>query len=123
MKNRPKYNFFKNSKYAFEGVISALKQERAFQIEVAISIVLSVALWFFPVNIRYKFILQASLFIPFIAEMFNTAVENAVDLACKEIHPLAKYAKDTASAGVFFSIVLTSLIWIFTLLTAFGVVN
>ena len=123
MRNRPKYNFFKNSRYAFEGVLAALKQERAFQIEVALAFVLTIVLWLLPVKIHYKFILQASLIIPFIAEMFNTAVENTVDLACKEIHPLAKYAKDTASAGVFFSLVLTGLIWVFTLLIAFGVVN
>jgi len=123
MRNKPGYSFFKNSRYAIEGVITALKQERAFQIEVFLAIVMSIALWLFPIKLIFKFILQASLFIPFMAEMFNTAIENAVDLACKEIHPLAKYAKDTASAGVFFSLVLTGMIWVFTLLIAFNIVN
>ncbi|BBB32888.1 diacylglycerol kinase (ATP) [Thermotomaculum hydrothermale] len=122
MRNKPKYNFLKNSKYALEGVFAALKQERAFQIEVFLAILMTIILWLLPIKIGYKFILQASLIIPFIAEMFNTAIENTVDLACKEIHPLAKYAKDTASAGVFFSLVLTGLIWLFTLLIAFNIV-
>ena len=122
MRNRPKYNFFKNSKYALQGVWAALKQERAFQIEVFLAFIMTITLWLLPIKVHYKFILQVSLFIPFIAEMFNTAVENTVDLACKEIHPLAKYAKDTASAGVFFSLLLTGLIWLFTLLTAFNLV-
>ena len=122
MRNRPKYNFFKNSKYAFEGVWAALKQERAFQIEVFLAFIMTIILWLLPIKIHYKFILQSSLFIPFIAEMFNTAIENTVDLACKEIHPLAKYAKDTASAGVFFSLLLTGLIWLFTILIAFNLV-
>lgn len=122
MRNRPKYNFFKNSKYAFAGVWTALKQERAFQIEVFLATIMTIILWLLPIKIHYKFILQSSLFIPFIAEMFNTAIENTVDLACKEIHPLAKYAKDTASAGVFFSLLLTGLIWLFTLLIAFNLV-
>ncbi len=34
------------------------------------------------------------------AEMFNTAVENAVDLATHRRHPLAKAAKDVAAAAV-----------------------
>ena len=34
------------------------------------------------------------------AEFFNTAIEYVVDLASPDIHPLAKAAKDTASAGV-----------------------
>ncbi len=123
MSNKPKYSFFKNSKYALEGVLAALKTERAFQIEVGLAVIMTIVLWLLPIETHFKFILQASLFIPFMAEMFNTAVENAVDLACKEIHPLAKYAKDTASAGVFFSLVLCGLIWLFTLLYAFKIVN
>ncbi len=122
MQKKTKYSLFKNSRYALEGVFAALKQERAFQIEVLLAILMTAALWQFPIKIHYKFILQASLLIPFIAEMFNTAIENTVDLACKEIHPVAKYAKDTASAGVFFSLVLTGLIWVFTLLVAFNLV-
>ncbi len=35
-----------------------------------------------------------------VAEMFNTAVENAVDLATHRRHPLAKAAKDVAAAAV-----------------------
>ncbi|MGK9251711.1 diacylglycerol kinase family protein [Paenibacillus humicus] len=35
------------------------------------------------------------------AELINTAIERAVDLACSgELHPLAKLAKDTASGAV-----------------------
>ncbi|WP_083436660.1 diacylglycerol kinase family protein [Paenibacillus sp. P22] len=35
------------------------------------------------------------------AELINTAIERAVDLACGgELHPLAKLAKDTASGAV-----------------------
>jgi diacylglycerol kinase len=33
-------------------------------------------------------------------ELVNTAVEKAVDLACPDIHPLAKLAKDTAAGAV-----------------------
>jgi diacylglycerol kinase len=33
-------------------------------------------------------------------ELINTSIEAVVDLACTEIHPLAKVAKDTAAASV-----------------------
>ena len=33
-------------------------------------------------------------------EMINTSIEAVVDLTCKEINPLAKIAKDTASGAV-----------------------
>lgn len=34
------------------------------------------------------------------AELFNTAVEAAVDLSTQQVHPLAKKAKDVAAAAV-----------------------
>ena len=40
-----------------------------------------------------------------ICEMFNTAIEKAIDMVTNEYHPLAKIAKDTASsATLIFSI-------------------
>lgn len=39
-------------------------------------------------------------------ELINTSIEATIDLVCPKIHPLAKIAKDTASAAVFvFSLV------------------
>jgi diacylglycerol kinase (ATP) len=35
-----------------------------------------------------------------VAELLNTALEAAVDLACPEVHPLAKVSKDVAAAAV-----------------------
>ena len=46
------------------------------------------------------------------AEFFNTAVEYVVDLASPNIHPLAKAAKDTASAGVLMMAILAAIVGI-----------
>jgi undecaprenol kinase len=35
-----------------------------------------------------------------VAELVNTAIEDVVDLACPDDHPLAKRAKDVAAAAV-----------------------
>ena len=48
-------------------------------------------------------ILLLSISLVIVSEMFNTAVENAVDLTTNEIHPLAKIAKDVAAGGVLIS--------------------
>ena len=37
----------------------------------------------------------------------RTAIENVVDLVTREIHPLAKAAKDTASAAEFVFVIMT----------------
>ena len=44
------------------------------------------------------------------AEFFNTALEYTVDLVSLEIHPLAKAAKDTASAGVLIMAIISAII-------------
>ena len=44
------------------------------------------------------------------AEFFNTAIEFVVDLASPDIHPLAKLAKDTASAGVLMMAIISAII-------------
>ena len=47
----------------------------------------------------------------FIAESFNTAIEVCVDLSVDSWHKQAKIAKDCASAGVFFSVILAIFVW------------
>lgn len=54
----------------------------------------------------------ASLFVPLIAETFNTAVERAVDLASEDFHHLAKHSKDIAAFGVFLSLFIPISVWI-----------
>lgn len=43
----------------------------------------------------------------------NTAIEATVDLVTKEIHPLAKVAKDCASAAAFVSALMATIICLF----------
>ena len=46
------------------------------------------------------------------SEFFNTAIEYVVDLASPKVHPLAKAAKDTASAGVLMMSLIAAIIGI-----------
>jgi len=58
-----------------------------------------------------KALLVASIFLVFIVELLNSALEAAVDHTSLERHPLAKRAKDIASAAVFLSIVNALVVW------------
>ena len=44
------------------------------------------------------------------AEFFNTSIEYVVDLASPNIHPLAKAAKDVASAGVLMMAIISVIV-------------
>ena len=50
------------------------------------------------------------------AELFNTAIEDAVDYISTEEHPLAKRAKDAASAGVFLTSLAVGVAWVVVLI-------
>lgn len=53
----------------------------------------------------------SSILLVLIVELLNSALETAVDHASLDQHPLAKRAKDIASAAVFLSIVNALVIW------------
>ena len=53
----------------------------------------------------------ASILLVLIVELLNSALETAVDHTSLEQHPLAKRAKDIASAAVFLSIVNALVVW------------
>ena len=118
MLNKPKFNIFKNSSYAIEGLIEIFRNETSFKIEIILFIPLQIFIFFLPIAFSYKAILSVSIFIPILAEIINSAIERVVDLVTKDYHHLAKSAKDAGSALVFVSIVMTIIIWISTIYLA-----
>jgi diacylglycerol kinase (ATP) len=112
MNNKPKYNLFKNTQYALEGLIHALKTESSFKLELIFGIFIFLTIYFIDVELVYKLVLTSTAFLVLIVELLNSAIENVVDLVTKEIHPLAKTAKDIGSTAVMFSIILHLLCWL-----------
>jgi diacylglycerol kinase (ATP) len=92
-----------------------LCHEKSFRLEVLVIILLQISLSFVDLSFACTAILRLSLFLPLIAEAINSAIERTVDLVTEEYDPLAKQAKDLGSAAVFFTIILTTLIWAFTI--------
>jgi diacylglycerol kinase (ATP) len=86
--------------YAFEGIIHVLRTQRNMRIHFAVAaLVLVVAL----ISNVTKFELIAlliSITFVLIAEMLNSAIEGAVDVATTTFDPMAKLAKDTAAGAV-----------------------
>jgi len=98
----------KSFSYAFEGWQNVLRNEPNTWIHALITLlVLLVASWL-NLPTRDWAILALAISIVWIAEFFNTAIENIVDLASPTEHPLAKASKDVAAAGVLIS-ALTSI--------------
>ena len=101
----------KNSfKYAFQGVIQSYIGEQNLRIHTVIAIL--VIIFGFVLKISYVEWLICLVLIGLVlmSEFLNTAIEYVVDLASPTVQPLAKAAKDTASAGVLMMAIMSATI-------------
>ena len=98
MRNKPKYNFFKNTSYALQGIANLIKTEMSFKIELFLAIILIPIIIFIDVKLIYKIVMFTTLMGVIIAEIINSAIERIVDLITANHNDLAKSAKDIGSA-------------------------
>lgn len=106
----------KSFTYAIMGIKSAIKTEQNMKIHLIImELVVLMGLMF---NLSYlEWLVILICFMTVISsELFNTALENAVDLASPQINIKAKLAKDIAAGAVlvnaFFSAIIGLIIFI-----------
>jgi diacylglycerol kinase (ATP) len=93
-------SLFDSFNFATEGVIHALRTQRNLWIHFAIAAaVLIAALAFDVTKIELMVLLLAITFV-LVAELVNTAIEAAVDVASTSFDPMAKLAKDIAAGAV-----------------------
>jgi diacylglycerol kinase (ATP) len=102
--------------YSFSGLCAAFRHEQAFRHEVVLALVLIPTALLLPVSLLGKALMIASVILVLIAELLNSALETAVDRISLEIHPLAKRAKDMASAAILLSLVNWGAVWLLVLL-------
>ena len=97
-------------KYAGQGIIQTYKGEQNLRIHITIAIL--VIIFGFLLKISYLEWLVCLVLIGLVlmSEFINTAIEYVVDLISPDPHPLAKAAKDTASAGVLMMAIISATI-------------
>jgi diacylglycerol kinase (ATP) len=86
--------------YAFEGIIHVLRTQRNMRIHFAIAIGVLIAALAFDVSRLELIALLLAIAFVLIAEMVNTAIEAAVDVASTSFDPMAKLAKDIGAGAV-----------------------
>lgn len=96
---------------ALQGLRAAWRHEDAFRQEVLVAAIAIPAALLLPASSIGKALMISSILLVLIAELLNSALETAVDHTSLERHPLAKRAKDIASAAVFLSIVNALVVW------------
>ena len=105
---RISYAFF----YSLDGFRAAWRDEAAFRQIVGLCVV------FVPLGVyvardwQEGVLLLLPCFLALMAELINSAIENAIDYTGLEIHPLAKKAKDMGSAVQFLALTFWVCVWV-----------
>jgi diacylglycerol kinase (ATP) len=119
LRNQPKYNFFKNTTYALNGLVDLIRTETSFRIELIITIILLPVIIFIDASLTNKALMFISLMGMILAETTNSAIERVVDLVTLEHHHMAGRAKDVGSAIVFISIFIFVVTWAIVFIDTF----
>ncbi len=88
-------------KNSFNGLKAAYKNEQSVYIHLVCTIILLLVSFLLKISTTEWLIIIAIIGLTLVVELLNTAIESTVDLVTKDFHPLAKVAKDTASAAEF----------------------
>ena len=89
--------------YAFEGILTGIRNERNMKIHCVAIIFVTLAGTLFQITATQWCICLLLFALVISLELVNTAVEAVVDLVTEERKPLAKIAKDTAAGAVLFA--------------------
>jgi diacylglycerol kinase (ATP) len=89
-----------SANYAFEGIIHVLRTQRNMRIHFAVALVVIVLAAAADVTKIELAVLFIAIAFVLIAEMINSAIEGAIDVATTSFDPMAKLAKDVAAGAV-----------------------
>lgn len=93
-------NILRSLKFAVKGIVYAIKNERNMRIHTIATIYVIVFSMFFNMSLTEYVILTLIIGLIMMAEMFNSSIENLIDLCSKDYNSTAKAAKDIAAGGV-----------------------
>ena len=105
-------NFFKALKNALNGIDYTWKTQRNLKIQFLFAIIAIICGLIFKLSNLEWIILIITIFLVFITELFNTAIETVVDLYTIEYNEKAKIAKDVAAGAVLFMAVCSAFVGI-----------
>jgi diacylglycerol kinase (ATP) len=94
-------DIFKSVSFALDGIVHTLRSERNMRIHFLTGFLVLLGGVYLNLSPMEFMVLSVTVSFVLVTEMFNTAVEYAVDLAERRRNPLAKVVKDIAAGAVF----------------------
>lgn len=103
-------NFLRSLQHACNGIVVSIRTEVNLRVHIAVANLICVFAYFYGISrIEWGVLLLAVAFV-IVAELVNTAVEQAVDTATHEYASTAKLAKDAAAGAVLAAAVFAVLV-------------
>lgn len=102
--------------YSLAGLRATFTGEAAFRQLVLLNAVLIPLSFFLSVSRGERALLIAVCLLSLIVELFNSAIEAAIDRISLERHPLSKNAKDMGSAAQMIAMSMIAAVWAIILL-------
>ncbi len=102
----------KSFKFSFDGLKYAYTHEQSLALHVIVMAVIIACGFGFHISPMQWVITLVMGALILVAELFNTSIEAVVDMVTEEYHPLAKVAKDTASAACFVADLIAAGMWL-----------
>lgn len=96
--------------HAWRGIVYSFTTQPNFQIHVTISLVILMAMIYFPLETWERIVLIFCITLGLVVEMVNTAVESVVDLVTQEWRQSAKIAKDVAAGAMLLTATTTAIV-------------
>lgn len=106
--------------YSKDGLRAAYRHESAFRQLIWLNGILLVLVFVLDFGPATRMMLIIASFLSLIVELFNTAIEAAVDHTSTARHELAKRAKDAGSAAQMLALVLLAVLWFMALWREYG---
>jgi len=97
-------------RYAFAGLWYVLRTQRNARIHLTIALLALALAAILRLTLVEWAVLALTIGFVFVAEMFNSVAEAAVDAVTQEFHPLAKAAKDIAAGAVVFAAIVSVIV-------------
>ena len=119
IKKRGIKRFIASIRNSLNGLIYAYLNEQSLTLHVVATIFVLGSGFYFGISKMQWAILVVVMAIIIIAELLNTAIEAVVDLVTDEYHPLAKVAKDCASAAAFVASLLALGLYLYVFIPKF----
>ena len=86
--------------YAIIGIIETVRTQRNMRIHLIAALCVLIACFLIDISKAEFLILCITVTMVLAAEVINTAIESAIDMAANHYHPLAKIAKNAAAGAV-----------------------